>query len=54
MHLQRPARLLGAANKLAGLLIGRWVLGELERIGTNAAEPKRSRYAPMAGTPGGV
>ena len=32
MDLKRPSRVLGAANQLAGLLIGQRVPGEVERI----------------------
>ena len=48
MDLKRPSRLLELTNEATSLLIGRWLLGEVERVGTDAPEAKRRWHASMA------
>jgi hypothetical protein len=54
MDLKCPTRVLGAANQLADLLIGRRLAGEVERVWTDAPEAKRRSHASMAGAGGAV
>jgi len=48
MDLKRPSRVLGLANEGTSLLIGRWLFGEVGRVGTDAPETKRRWHASMA------
>src|SRR5262249_55574714 len=54
MDLKCPSRLLGLANELTSLPVGRWVLGEVERVGTHASETKRWWHASVTRTGGAV
>jgi len=47
MDLERPSRLLDPAHERAGLLIRRWMLGEVVGLWIDASEAKRRRYAAM-------
>jgi len=50
MHLKCPSRVLGLANEVTSLLIGRRLFGEVERVRTDAPETKRRWRASMART----
>jgi hypothetical protein len=49
MDLKGPSRFLDLTNEASSLLIGRWLLGEVERVGTDAPEAKGRRHPSMAG-----
>jgi len=48
MDLKCPSRVLGLANEGTSLLIGRWLFGEVGRVGTDAPKTKRRWHASMA------
>ena len=52
MDLKRPSRLLGAAHEPSNLLIGRWLLCEIERVSMDTPEAEGCRYPAMAAAGG--
>lgn len=54
MDLKRPSRLLGPANEPSNLLIGRWLLCEIERMLMDTPEAEGCRYPAMAAAGGRI